>query len=98
MCADRNLFYGISAIRHYPFDGSAIEIWDSGPGRVQEPSLGNCPADRGATNIDPRQDPRDTLAAQQQISDYLEPNGAVVDVCGGGRSRTSVFTLEVSVS
>ena len=89
---DRNLFYGIPAISHYPFNGSAIEIWDSGPGRVQEPPVGNIPPTAGATNIDPHPDPRSTPAAQQQISDYLEPNGAVVNVCGGAPCHTSVFT------
>ena len=34
---DRNLLFGIPAISRYPFGGSAIEIWDSGPGRVQPP-------------------------------------------------------------
>ena len=29
---DANLFYGIPAIQSYPFNGSAIVIWDSGPG------------------------------------------------------------------
>jgi hypothetical protein len=89
---DRNLFYGIPAISHYPFNGSAIEIWDSGPGRVQEPPVGNVPPTAGATNIDPHPDPRSTPAAQQQISDFLEPNGAVVNVCGGAPCHTSVFT------
>ena len=89
---ERNLFYGIPAISHYPFNGSAIEIWDSGPGRVQEPPVGNIPPTAGATNIDPHPDPRSTPAAQQQISDYLEPNGAVVNVCGRAPCHTSVFT------
>ncbi len=89
---DRNLFYGIPAIHQYPFHGSAIEIWDSGPGRVQEPPVGNVPPAASPTNIDPHQDPRNTPAAQQQISDFLEPNGDVVDVCGGAPCHTSVFT------
>jgi hypothetical protein len=89
---DRNLFYGIPAIGHYPFKGSAIEIWDSGPGRVQPPPVGNIPPTASATNIDPHQNPRDTPAAQQQISDFLEPNGAVVNVCGGAPCHSSVFT------
>ena len=89
---DRNLFYGIPAIGHYPFHGSAIEIWDSGPGRVQEPPVGNIPQTAGATNIDPHQDPRNTPAAQQQISDFLEPDGAVTDVCGGAPCHSSDFT------
>ena len=89
---DRNLFYGIPAIRHYPFSGSAVEIWDSGPGRVQPPPVGNVPPTAGADNIDPHQDPRNTPAAQQQISAFLEPDGEVTDVCGGAPCHTSVFT------
>jgi hypothetical protein len=88
---DHNLFYGIPAISHYPFNGSAIEIWDSGPGRVQEPPVGNIPPTASPTNIDPHENPRNTPAAQQQISDYLEPNGAVVNACGGAPCHTSVF-------
>jgi len=89
---DANLFYGIPAIGHFPYRGSAIEIWDSGPARVQPPPVGNVPPTAGANNIDPHVDPRNTPAAQEQISDFLEPNGAVVDVCGGAPCHTSVFT------
>jgi hypothetical protein len=89
---DRNLFYGIPAISHYPYDGSAIEIWDSGPGRVQPPPVANVPPTAGPTNIDPHQDPRNTPAAQEQISDFLEPNGSVVNVCGDSPCHTSLFT------
>ena len=89
---DRNLFYGIPAIAHYPFNGSAIEIWDSGPGRVDEPPVGNVPPTASATNTDPHSDPRNTPAAQQQISDFLEPSGAVTDVCGGAPCHSSAFT------
>ncbi len=89
---DRNLFYGIPAIGHFPFKGSAVEMWDSGPGRVQPPPAGNIPPTPGPSNIDPHEDPRKTPAAQLQISDFLEPNGAVVDVCGGKPCHTSVYT------
>jgi hypothetical protein len=80
---NRNLFYGIPAIGHYPFGGSAIEIWDSGPGRVQPPPVGNIPPTASPNNADPHFDPRYTPAAQLQISDFLAPSGSVVDVCGG---------------
>jgi len=89
---DRNLFYGVPAIHHYPFSGSAIEIWDSGPGRVQPPPVANVPPTAGANNVDPHPDPRSTPAAQQQISAFLEPDGAVTDVCGGAPCHSSVFT------
>jgi hypothetical protein len=89
---DRHLLYGIPAIGHYPFAGSAIEIWDSGPGRVQPPPVANIPPTTGTNNIDPHQNPRDTPAAQSQISDFLQPAGTVVDVCGGRPCHSSVFT------
>ena len=89
---DRNLLYGIPAIGSYPFAGSAIELWDSGPGRVQPPPVGNVPPTKAANNIDPHEDPRKTPAAQLQISDFLEPGGAVANVCGGSPCHTSVFT------
>jgi hypothetical protein len=89
---DRNLFYGLPAIRSFPFGGSAIEIWDSGPGHTEPPPLTNtAPVDTPA-NIDPHEDPRDTPAAQTQVSDFLAPGGAVVDVCGGQPCRSYDYT------
>jgi hypothetical protein len=88
---DQKLFYDIPAIGRYPHRGSAIEIWDSGPGRVQPPPVGDVTPTVGPTTIDPHQDPRDTPAAQEQISSFLEPNGEVVNVCGGRPCHTSVY-------
>ncbi len=69
---DRNLFYGLPAIKSYPFNGSAIEIWDSGPGHTQPPPLTNTPPVTTTTGNqqDPHGDPRATPAAQQQISEF----------------------------
>ena len=89
---DRNLFYGIPAIKKFPFSGSAIEIWDSGAGRVAPPPLGNLPPLDSSTNIDPHEDVRNTPLAREQKSDFLEPNGTIVNVCGGQPCRTSVYT------
>jgi hypothetical protein len=89
---DRNLFYGLPAIPAFPFHGSAIEIWDSGPGRVQPPPLANVSPVEGNTNIDPHEDVRSTPLARQQKSDFLMPNGAVTNVCGGSPCRTSLYT------
>ncbi len=89
---DRNLFYGLPTIKKFPFNGSAIEVWDSGPGHTQPPPLGNiAPADT-ATNQDPHETVRNTPLARQQKSDFLEPNGSVVNVCGGQPCRTSPYT------
>ena len=89
---DRNLFFGIPAIAHYPFGGSALVIWDSGPGRVQPPPLANLAPQDTATNHDPHEDVRDTKAARVQKSDFLSPSGSVVDVCGGKPCHTDAYT------
>ncbi len=89
---DKNLFWGIPTIGHYPFSGSAVEIWDSGPGRVQPPPFADTPPVKGPNNIDPHEDPRDTPLARQQKSDFLEPNGQVVDVCGGSPCHSYDYT------
>ena len=88
---DRNLFYGLPTIRRFPFSGSAIDIWDSGPGHTQPPPLGNlAPVGPPANplNLDPHEDPRDTPAAQSQVSAFLAPGGAVTDACGGKPCRS----------
>jgi hypothetical protein len=86
---DRNLLYGIPAIPSYPFAGSAIVVWDSGPGLVRPPPVASIPGLVNAPppNFDPHEVVSYTPAAQDQISDFLEPNGAVVDVCGGQPCR-----------
>ncbi len=91
---DRNLFYGIPAIKSFPFNGSAIEVWDSGPGFVSPPPLGNLapPETTTGDRRDPHGTVRVTPAAITQKSDFLEPNGAFVNVCGGQPCRTSAYT------
>jgi hypothetical protein len=89
---DKNMFYGLPAIKHFPFGGSAVEIWDSGPGRVQPPPLADIPpTDNPVNNIDPHEDVRNTPLARLQKSEFLEPNGAVFNVCGSQPCRTSVY-------
>ena len=92
---DKNLFYKIPAIPSYPFDGSAIVIWDSGPGHTQPPPVTNTApveSDTPPVNQDPHSDPRNTVAARTQISDFLMPTGVVNDVCGGMPCHTDAFT------
>jgi hypothetical protein len=88
---DRNLLFGIPAISRYPFRGSALVVWDSGPGRVQPPPLTNLPPANSATNIDPHEDVRSSPAARSQKSAFLEPSGAVIDTCAGRPCHTSVY-------
>jgi hypothetical protein len=89
--ADRNLYYGLPAIKRFPFKGSAIEIWDAGPGLVQPPPVGNVPPTTRPNDQDPHEFPRKTPAAQSQISAFLQPNGSMIDVCGGKPCHSSAY-------
>jgi hypothetical protein len=88
---DRNLLFEIPPIARYPFHGSAIVVWDSGPGRVQPPPLTNLPPADTSTNTDPHEDVRNSPAARAQKSAFLEPSGAVIDTCAGKPCHTSVY-------
>jgi hypothetical protein len=85
---DVNLLFGIPRIKKFPFKGSAIVIWDSGPGVVPPPPLTNTAPEGGE---DPHGDPRATVAARAQKAAFLAPNGRVVDVCGGAPCHTDAF-------
>jgi hypothetical protein len=90
--SDQQLLFGLPSIGSFPFAGSAIEIWDSGAGRTQPPPLdGLPPPPETAGDSDPHEDPRYTPAAQQQISDFLQPGGAVSDACESLACRSSVY-------
>jgi hypothetical protein len=87
-------FYGIPAIPAYPFDGSALIVWDSGnpappvanlPPTIssEDPEwaqLAPCPQNFEG---DPHECPRRQPAARLQKSEFLRSGGAVVDTCGG---------------
>jgi hypothetical protein len=73
--------WGIPAIKTFPFAGSAIVLWDSGPGHNAPAPLTNLPPRDGE---DPHENPRSTAAARLQKSEFLKPGGAVVEVCPAG--------------
>jgi hypothetical protein len=73
-------FWGIEPVPALPWNGSAIVYWDSGN---PAPPLGNQAPTEPAFGEDPHENPRRTPAAQQQKSDFLQPNGALVDTCAG---------------
>jgi hypothetical protein len=84
-------FHGIPEIE-YPHDGSALIYWDSGnltppdtntPPRDGGPNLMPCAAGRGG---DPHECPRREPSARLQKSEFLRPDGRVIDVCGEGLS------------
>jgi hypothetical protein len=89
---DAGWLIGLPSIKRFPFQGSAIEVWDSGPGRVQPPPIANLAPVAASNNVDPHEDVRNTPAAQLQMSDFWRPNGAVANVCGGAPCHTSAFT------
>lgn len=87
---DGRFLYGIPCIGRFPYHGSAVVYWDSGPKRVALPPLTDTPP-RGNENYDPHEDPRATKADRTQKSAFLEPNGAVIDVCNGAPCHTDRY-------
>ncbi len=86
-------YYDIPPITSYPYDGSALVIYDSGN---PAPPIGNIepstivPADPEWADLqlcamnhgsDPHECPRRQPAARTQKSEFLKTGGAVVDVC-----------------
>lgn len=84
--SDVTPLWGIDRIEDWPHAGSATIYWDSGPVDDEaevgtpEPPLVNQPPREG---YDPHSDPRDDPDAREQISEFLRPDGEVVDVCDG---------------
>jgi hypothetical protein len=70
-------FWGIPRIDDYPHDGSAVVMFDSG---TPLPPITNTPPRAG---VDPHEDVRRAAAAYDQIAAFLQPDGAIVDTCGG---------------
>jgi hypothetical protein len=73
---DRQPLWGIPTIPRFPFQGSALVVWDSG---TPAAPVADLPPARGS---DPHEDPRNSPAARNQKSAFLHTNGVVLDVCG----------------
>ncbi len=80
--------FGLGPIGFFPYDGSAITMWDSGPirqvngatvGTDVPPTTNTPPAD----GQDPHELPRRTPADQDMKSAFLSVGGRVIDTCGG---------------
>ncbi len=74
---DVDPYFDIPAIPSYPFNGSALIIWDSGE---PAPPITNTPPYAGT---DPHSHPRNDVDARQQKSDFLQTGGSVSDTCVG---------------
>jgi hypothetical protein len=97
---DVDVLFGVPPITSYPFTGSAIFYWDTGPVRpdpenpgetigVPPPPLENVPNRAGE---DPHSAPRGAQLAEQLISQFLTPAAAITDVCGGEACRAGGWT------
>jgi len=75
--SDVQPYFDIPPIPGFPFGGSALVVWDAG---TPTPPTTNTPNFGGS---DPHGKPRAQVTARQQKSEFLKPNGGVVDVCGG---------------
>ena len=88
-------YYGIPVIESYPYDGSAIVIWDSGnpaPPITNTPppmitdadpewaDLSDCAMNFGS---DPHECPRRHVDGRRQKSEFLKNDGVVIDACDG---------------
>ncbi|MGH2985525.1 MAG: hypothetical protein ACRDLO_02415 [Solirubrobacterales bacterium] len=94
--------WGIPRIAGYPFTGSAMVYWDSGPPRpdpgdptevigTDPPPLTNTPNRSGA---DPHGDPRVAPGEMQMVSDFLRPDAVshITDTCNGAPCFAAGFT------
>jgi hypothetical protein len=92
--------WGIDPITSYPHDGSGIAYWDSGPLRPDPenpgemigtgpPPIANVAPSEG---LDPHEDPRRAVTAQQMVSDFLKINGRVTNTCAPGACYAGGFT------
>jgi hypothetical protein len=88
-----DVVWGVPRIAAYPFAGSAIVYWDSGPLRTNPtpppaligtdpPPIENLPNRSG---VDPHGHPRIAPAEMQMVSDFLRPDdlSAINDTCLG---------------
>ena len=73
---DVEVAWGIPRIEEYPFEGSALVIWDSG---IDAPPIDNIPPREGD---DPHDDPRAEPASVTQRGEFLT-TGLLPDVCAG---------------
>jgi hypothetical protein len=79
--------WDIAPITSYPYDGSAITIYDSGPDGASRygtdpPPPSDVPPPDTAKNQDPHEGPRRSCAAQDQKGAFFDVNGLVTGVDG----------------
>ncbi|AKT37428.1 hypothetical protein [Chondromyces crocatus] len=82
---DATPYFGIQPIDGYPFQGSAMFVWDTGPfnagtntGTPPPPTTNQPPR----VGVDPHNHPRFQAGAREQIDQFLRTNGVVINPCG----------------
>jgi hypothetical protein len=86
---ERQPLYGIARFATFPFPGSAIVYFDTGPIRpgaddgTATPPTSETPPRPPQYGADPHGKPRSTVHGRLQKSEFLRVGGQVVDVCGG---------------
>jgi hypothetical protein len=78
--SDVHPFFGILTVAGFPFAGSGYVVWDSG---TPTPPTDAVPPRPPAYGDDPHGRPRAQVSARSQKSEFLKPDGTLVDVCGG---------------
>jgi hypothetical protein len=71
--------WGIPAVPSSPFNGSVLELWDFG---TPAPPVESLPPESPQYGSDPHGAARNVAAVRDQVSRFLQPNGAFVDECG----------------
>jgi hypothetical protein len=96
---DTDPLFGIPRIQPFPYAGSAIIYFDSGPPSapgltdgVVPPPITNTPPRPPEYGGDPHSHPRSAAHARVQKSAFLQIGGQVIDVCGGGPCYADGYT------
>jgi hypothetical protein len=71
--------WDIPAVPMSPFQGSVLELWDFG---TPAPPIDSLPPESPQYGSDPHGAARNVAAVRDQVSRFLEPNGAFFDECG----------------
>jgi hypothetical protein len=86
---EREPLFGIARFAAFPFGGSAMTYFDTGPIRpgaddgTATPPTSETPPRPPEYGDDPHGAPRSTVHGRLQKSEFLKVGGQVVDVCGG---------------
>jgi hypothetical protein len=86
---EREPLFGVERFASFPFDGSAIVYFDTGPIRAgaddgaATPPTTETPPRPPEYGKDPHSAPRSAPHGRVQKSAFLQVGGSVIDVCGG---------------